>query len=81
MRCLQEDRAELELPWRGEADGEPESVVALAEGRSGTLLTVLQRSMDSAGRVARIQLTSVQVRRGAKGQSQEWEQEPRCPKR
>lgn len=72
----------LNLNYPGEADGNSESVAALA-GRTkwDSLLTVLQRSMDSVDRVTRIKLPSVYVRHEAEGQSQEWERDPRCPKR
>jgi hypothetical protein len=72
----------LNLNYPEEIDGDSESVAALA-GRTkrDSLLTVLQRSMDRADRVTRIQLPSVHVRHEAGGQSQEWERDPRCPKR
>jgi len=72
----------LNLYYPGEADGDSESVTALVgRMRRNCLLTVLQRSMGSADRVTQIQLPSVYVRHEAGGQSGEWEQDPRCPKR
>jgi hypothetical protein len=72
----------LDLNYPGEADGDSESVAALA-GRTkrDSLLTVLQRSLDSADRVTRIQLPPVYVRHEAGEQSEEWERDSRCPKR
>jgi len=69
----------LNLNFPGETDGDSGSVAALAGmTKRDSLLTVLQRSMDSADRVTRIQLPSVDE---AGGQSQGWKRDPRCPKR
>jgi hypothetical protein len=83
MRCLQEGCAELELPRREERPTGTRRRWRRLAGRTkrDSLLTVLQRSMDSADRVTWIQLPFVHVRREAEGQSQEWERDPRCPKR
>jgi len=63
-----------------EAEGDSESVAELAERtKQDSLLTVLQRSMDGADRVTRIQLSSVYVRHEAG--EEEWERYSRCPKR
>jgi hypothetical protein len=76
---LSETLEALNLNYPGETDGDSESVAALA-GRTkrDSLLKVLQRSIDSADRVTRVQLPSVHE---AGRQSQEWERDPRCPKR
>jgi hypothetical protein len=74
---LSETLEALNSNYPGETDGDSESVAALAERtKRDSLLTILQRSMDSDDRVTRIQLPSMHE---AGGQSQEWD--PRCPKR